>query len=406
MNDALAEAWDHHIEEVDTSPNYYNLAASEPGTGIAQSTADVLEKGVGSPASPTIHCGARKKPDEQSDRQSIEDRQSTKEEEGPTADSTIHCPPSKKESGHSLHRLRNRLTHDPAKVDELPDRLRGDNGEAVQWDEGVEQYDRELAGEYNNDDFENTKENRALKRYGKVLYADRELWRRYDDLHIGFVTLRGSPCDENGRWTPPLDYLEKLNESMSNLSYNYGKAVGDLEHEWCAVLAGTGEHATPHWHYIFWVDGEIRPSDFGDMLEAHEDHSPVAGDHPVEDRVRVARVDGDDLEGVGSTELPESARTLKPFGKEDNELGKVAPVTRYVATQLPHIGGVSADRNELEHGVTCWAYTSNTSRKVLRTSGNFPTPGDDESKWSFEKYDTVEGLRADQHDWSFMKADS
>lgn len=270
-------------------------------------------------------------------------------------------------SGKNSSRLQVPLSAESDTVEDLPTSLRADDGSALSWKDAADVIEGEYVGEWANHAYASTKEGRARRWYGRLLDTDRRLRREFDNPHIVFVSLRGSPCDELGRWFPPLDFLAKLNESTKAVGERLRYALREFESEWCAVLAGSEDNAVPHWHYLAWVDGSVSPGDFAPLLDAHESMSPVAGEHDVREKIRVTRVDGKEVEPVGCTKLPDGARELKPIGKADRERGLVSPVARYVGHQIPHINGASGRPFEIQHGATCWAYTGD----VLRSSRGF-----------------------------------
>lgn len=46
---------------------------------------------------------------------------------------------------------------------------------------------------------------------------------------------------------------------------------------------------------------------------------------------------------------------LVPISKMDRERGLVSPAARYVAGQVPLIGGLTAESHEMEHAAVMWA---------------------------------------------------
>jgi hypothetical protein len=231
--------------------------------------------------------------------------------------------------------------------------LLNDDGSPVTWKAAKERYDRHLAGEWNNEQYGNTFENRARTKYWKTLNNDRLLRLFYGDCHIAIISLRGSPSDEHGNPIPPLDFVEQLNEGASRAIDCLGTPLDGRRSAWCAVLAGTENYATAHWHILIWVQGTITIEDFAGVVNSHARNSPVASadNHSPEDAVIVARAKDMDL---------------KPINLKDRENGLVSRPARYVATQIPHIAGASGKEFEIEHGATMWGYPGNSFRKSGR----------------------------------------
>ncbi|PSP88810.1 hypothetical protein BRC90_06535 [Halobacteriales archaeon QS_4_69_34] len=252
-------------------------------------------------------------------------------------------------------RLSTPLTTDPKKARALRARTDDDdhplldNGKPVTLEDAAVRYDRKMRGEAANKRFGNSHAGKARKNYGRILEADRRLRPNMDDPHLVLISLRGSPCDENGEWLPVLDFLEKLNQSMDNVRRSLNYALQDHESEWCAVLAGNSYYATPHWHYLAWVDGEVDACDFSGVVDSHVRNSPVASEdrHPVEPTVVVAS---------------ESDMQIEPQNQEDRRRGAVSPLARYVATQLPHINAGDRSEQQRQHGAAMWAYAGQSAR--------------------------------------------
>jgi hypothetical protein len=262
-------------------------------------------------------------------------------EDGGTNDSDppgLHCALGQKSS-----RLENPLTTDAEKASSMPDWLTNDDGSPMTLRDAKKAYDRFTAGEYNSDEFGNTLQQRAKKKYRALQDKDRRLRREFDDCHIVHFALTGSPKDDEDRWIPPLDFIEALNESMSSVSSALRYALAEYDSEWYAVLAGSEDKSVPHWHYVAYLDGEVSASDFERVIEKHPKHSPVA------------RPEDHELEHISVRRAAELE--LKPYGRTDREKGVTSPIAPYVGSQLPHIAGASGRSHELAHGAVMAAYS-------------------------------------------------
>jgi len=130
----------------------------------------------------------------------------------------------------------------------------------------------------------------AREKYGKVLGADREIIADADDLHCALVTRRGYPWNANNNGRAPVDFLEDLLASNTNVTAAYRRHLG--EHARVTTIEHH-EHGYPHIHDHIWHFGEVNRDDLKRPLAAHVSNSPVARPegHPIEGAIRVWKAD-------------------------------------------------------------------------------------------------------------------
>ncbi|MFB6083863.1 MAG: hypothetical protein ABEJ94_06435 [Halorientalis sp.] len=114
----------------------------------------------------------------------------------------------------------------------------------------------------------------AREKTGEVYGADRELQTEYDDLHCALVTLRGNYWNDDNEGRAPLDFLNDLLASNSNVSAAFRRHV---DHDF-ARLTVLGAHETgyPHIHHGLWIDGAVDTETLTPAVGAHVRNSPVA----------------------------------------------------------------------------------------------------------------------------------
>lgn len=231
--------------------------------------------------------------------------------------------------------------------------------------EASDAYEAHRAGESANESFSTgTKLGRARRRYGALLNADRRLRQEYDNPTVAMLTLTGTPV-WGGEWITPVEHTEAVTESLGNVLEALRYHLSDprkrsLDYEYAAVR-GASEQGVSHWHIVVWVDGDVSREAFAPAIDAHIRNSEVADadTHDLADAVKVNTAPSSDL---------------KPIGKLDADRGSVSQITRYVATQIPHVSSVGelSDAESLQ-GAIEWAAPS----RGFRTSSGISVSKED-----------------------------
>ncbi|SFS56267.1 hypothetical protein [Halostagnicola kamekurae] len=211
--------------------------------------------------------------------------------------------------------------------------------------EATDVYKAHRAGEAANERYTSgTLLGRARRRYGALLSTDRQLRQEYDNPTVAMLTLTANPVF-GGEWITPLEHTEALTEPLSNVFATLRYHLREYKFEYAAVRGAT-DQGVSHWHIVMWIDGNPSPDTFAPAVESFINNCDIASQeqHPLEDAVKVNTIPSQDL---------------KPIGKTDRERGTVSKLSRYVATQIPHVSGVD-DMSEAEamQGAIEWAASS------------------------------------------------
>ena len=181
---------------------------------------------------------------------------------------------------------------------------------------------------------------RARKWYAIAHDASRNIRRTEDDYAVALVTLRGQTRTNDNGHHHPLDYREAITDSWPEVKYQLDQIERKYDGlGYFRVVAGNGNSAYSHIHIVMFLrDTEISREDFSAIREAHVSNSPVARDITRDNHIRIRE----------KSEIPFEART-----EYDRTRGPVDPATKYVASQIPHIGGLSQTDKQLEHSAVC-----------------------------------------------------
>ena len=181
---------------------------------------------------------------------------------------------------------------------------------------------------------------RARRWYCIAHDASRHIRRTEDDYSVALVTLRGQTRTDSGEYRPHLDYRDAIMESWSAVKYQLDEIM--RKHDgigYFRVTAGNGDSAYAHVHIVLFVrDTDINRANFGSVREAHVSNSPVARDLTHDNHVNIMQKEDISFEARNGY---------------DRTRGAVDPATKYVASQIPHIGGLSQPDEQLEHSAVC-----------------------------------------------------
>lgn len=204
------------------------------------------------------------------------------------------------------------------------------------WKQARRAYKRHRIGEFNSS-MPTTLHRRSRQDYRRFLESDRQLQEVYQNFTTALISLRVPP-QLDGVYLPPLVTLDALMDALPPVMDALWYRLRGYEYEYARLVAGTDEFATPHLHIYVWIDG--RP--------AFEELEPV-----VEKFVEKCSLAPDDGRGNRASE---GALTLQ-YEQEVTNRGETAG-SRYVGTQLPHIGYVEQmDDTSLDLGAVAHATT-------------------------------------------------
>lgn len=181
---------------------------------------------------------------------------------------------------------------------------------------------------------------RARKKYAIVHDASRHIRRTESDYSVVLITLRGQTRRKDGGYRNPLDYRNAIMESWPVVKYQLDEI--ERKHDglgYFRVVAGNGSSAYAHVHIVMFLrDTEINQADFGAVRSAHVENSPVARDLTHDNHVKIMRKEDISFEAQNGY---------------DRTRGSVDTASKYCASQIPHIGGLSQTDNQLEHSAVC-----------------------------------------------------
>lgn len=135
----------------------------------------------------------------------------------------------------------------------------------------------------------------ADKQYAKLKDLERGVKERFGrSLHTAMLTLTGSSRPD-GAPLPPVDHLDKLNESWTDVSRELRRVLSDYRSARLAILEphpGEGpNNGYFHIHIAVFVDGKITPEEFEKVYKRHIDHCPIAEpDQHTTDDIQVRHV--------------------------------------------------------------------------------------------------------------------
>lgn len=202
--------------------------------------------------------------------------------------------------------------------------------------------------------------------YGRKYYArlkalERQMVRRYDDLHVVMLTLTGSMRNANGGWRCPCDHMRDVVSSWRpdrgrGVYHALYDALSGYEWEY-ALVVEKHKNGYGHVHVAVFVDGAVTAEDFHPAIDAHLRHCEIAHrdahDYyaPEEEArpISIRRVDTD----------------LDPDDYDDYE-DRVGNVGSYIGEYIGAFGGELFDRglDELVFRAAAWA----TGTQVIRFS--------------------------------------
>ncbi|WP_154019150.1 hypothetical protein [Halococcus agarilyticus] len=229
------------------------------------------------------------------------------------------------------------------------------DGTQQQWSEDVLDLLTEYAGESANPAYSNGLQSKANRRYAQILDQDRYVQRQYDDYSIALFTLGGQFLTSTNEFCDPVQFRRELLESRHTVAQKMYQVMNRCDGiSYCTVVSGNGAKGYSHVHVLAYLQGEIEPSDLQPVLDAHVEESPVARSiyHHAEQVVSVRH----------SSEL-----VHEPQGQRDHERGTPSAAARYVASQVPHVGGEEAPLPMIEHAAVC----RQTQSQDVTTSATF-----------------------------------
>jgi len=180
---------------------------------------------------------------------------------------------------------------------------------------------------------------RAETKYARMHDADRHIHRSEDDYYVVTFTLGGRRLSRDNEYLDPLRQHEALLESRHPVR----NVLRDLQDEYSGlgfteVISGNGNLAYSHVHIeAFFAEKPGRDA-LHRVRKAHVEHSPVARDISPDGYVTIRH----------STKLD-----YEPQCPVDQRRGPVCGATKYIASQIPHVGGLDQDDNQIEHAAVC-----------------------------------------------------
>lgn len=196
---------------------------------------------------------------------------------------------------------------------------------------------------------------RDLMTYARICEADRQFQRDYEELTTALLSTRLSPLDD-GEWQSPVALERRLSQSRDGILRRLRRThLADFEWQYVRLTAGTDHCATPHDHYLFWIedsDDDIGVSNFESAIEHHVD--TVAG---AFERHHQYAPDGSEgaitVQHDAATTDTVPVKFMEIADWSDTTDGDWFPdstsVAKYVATQLPHLslGDYLADERDV-----------------------------------------------------------
>lgn len=176
-------------------------------------------------------------------------------------------------------------------------------------------------------------------KYAKTQDADRNINRHADEYYVVMLTLGGQTRTRRGDYRNPLDFREQLLESRQPVR----RALRRIQQDngglgWFEVVSGNGSAAYSHIHIVLFFREKVSISDFESVRSAHTKYSPVARDRIPDNYVTIRH----------SSQIEYEARTAT-----DKARGATSGATKYVAAQIPHVGGKNQTDRQIEHSAIC-----------------------------------------------------
>lgn len=210
---------------------------------------------------------------------------------------------------------------------------------------------------------------RAQTTYGRLLEADREQQRQFDDdLTTVMVTRRLSPIDDSAdgdEWVHPTTLSNRLHSSTSAVMDSVRYYLREFDYRYVAVTAMTDSCATPHEHLYLWIvdpHNEVTREHFRAAVEKHVE--TVAGAFEA-DHGRGAITVRHDPPLVDH--VPDKATEIMDYTDDRTPVNTAG--AQYLASQLPHLvlgdiydGTTDVDDARVDGGAVAWAMTHKTVR--------------------------------------------
>lgn len=221
------------------------------------------------------------------------------------------------------------------------------------------------------------------KRYGRVLRGERELLSQDPELTTALITLT-CPAFVEGEPIRPIERFDVLNESYQKVykrMYDELKTKRGVNFEYVAVAGPTRKGNAlghSHWHIAVYVPNMDEQEVYRALAPAAYKHlsgcSLVDEDnHPMDRTLQIRTTNMDELEAYN----------------QDEDLGKVTPVGRYVMGHMPGLGTVTdvRERDEVfvRHSALSWSRNVKTYRPsdlFKSSSDNSSSSDDEESEWN------------------------
>ncbi|MFK5604453.1 hypothetical protein [Haloferax volcanii] len=226
----------------------------------------------------------------------------------------------------------------------VPSDYVSDEGQYLKsWKQARRAYKRHRIGEFHSP-MQTTLHRRSRQDYRRFLESDRQLQGVYQDFTTALISLRVPPLF-NGTYLPPLITLDSLMDAMPPVMDALRYRLRGHEYEYARVVAGTDHFATPHIHIYIWIDGKPTFEQLEPVVVKFVEKCSLAPDDGRGNRAR------------------EGALTLQ-YEQEITDRGETTG-SRYIATQLPHIGNVTQiGEPSLDWGTVAHA----TSRQLVGCS--------------------------------------
>lgn len=250
------------------------------------------------------------------------------------------------------------------------DRYLAEDGTPLTHFEAVEAYSELRHGENTTASkygWEKGRQHSVKHQYMRGMAIDRQLLDSYSNPTTVLLSLRISPT-VNGRLTMLTTLAEAVDKTIRQLRYRLQNAPNapfdSDEWEYIGVYAGTDERATPHFHLLVYIDGDVSESLFDPVIDTFVDACELAPDDGRGNRLDEGAVE---IRGNGDEPIPyadhEELRSDKIY-EGQNSQGAV-----YILTQLPHHGEVDEmARDELLHSATVDAWSGHPFRSSLTMS--------------------------------------
>ncbi|ELY49721.1 hypothetical protein DV706_13295 [Natronorubrum bangense] len=136
------------------------------------------------------------------------------------------------------------------------------------------------------------------------------------------------------------------------------------EWEYIGVYAGTDERATPHFHLLVYIDGDVSESLFNPVVDTFVSSCEYAPDDGRGNRPDEGAVE---IRGNGDESIPYADR--ETLLSEKSYTGQNSQGAVYILTQLPHLRDVDKmARDELLHSATTDAWGGHPFRSSVPKS--------------------------------------